>query len=323
MELNKIIKYIGYSKNHVRNISYSDAFMLYDAILSGEVPDLELGGILIALRIKGEGEEEICGFYHAMQKQMMQLHAPSNRPMPIVIPSYNGARSQGNLTPLLGLLLVRLGFPVLVHGVSSDPTRVTTKVVLEELGIEPVAGVKQAQTQLNEGHLTYVTIDRLCEPIAKQLLLRWRMGVRNSAHILAKLATPFVGYAALRIASVSHPEYMYRLCKFFQSIDSPAILLNGTEGEGYANPQRCPAINFIRGAGADVEVWVKRQKTEKVVELPKSKSAQDTAEWINEVLSCKRAVPQALRLQLACCLVATGEAESLDSAEARLQKAGV
>jgi anthranilate phosphoribosyltransferase len=37
-------------------------------MLNGEVPELELGGILIALRIKGEGEAEMKGFYEAMQE---------------------------------------------------------------------------------------------------------------------------------------------------------------------------------------------------------------------------------------------------------------
>lgn len=137
MELNKIIKEIGRGKNHARDIDFDTAVALYGAMLAGEVPDLELGGILIALRIKGEGEAEMRGFYQAMQAQMMQLQAPENRPMPVVIPSYNGARRQGNLTPLLALLLVKLGFPVLVHGVSDDATRITSEAVFAALGIAP------------------------------------------------------------------------------------------------------------------------------------------------------------------------------------------
>ncbi|MCQ8227092.1 DNA-binding protein YbiB [Pantoea trifolii] len=322
MELNKIIKEIGRGKNHARDIDFDTAQALYSAMLAGEVPELELGGVLIALRIKGEGEEEMRGFYHAMQQQMMQLQAPAHRPMPIVIPSYNGARRQGNLTPLLALLLVKIGFPVLLHGVSDDPTRITTEAVLAALDIAPVTSAAQAQAKLDNGELAFITIDHLCAPMAQQLSLRWRMGVRNSAHTLAKLATPFAERAALRLASVSHPEYVPRVGKFFQDIDAPAILLNGTEGEVYANPQRCPAINYIRGAGAEAEVWVERQP-EVSVELPESKSAQDTAVWINQVLAGERAVPQALRLQLACCLVATGESASMADAEGRLQRAGI
>lgn len=320
MELNKIIKEVGRGKNHARDIDADTAVALYSAMLAGEVPDLELGAILIALRIKGEGEAEMRGFYQAMQAKMMSLRAPENRPMPIVIPSYNGARRQGNLTPLLALLLAKLGFPVLVHGVSDDATRITSEAVFAALGIAPVTTAEAAQAKLEQG-LAFITIDHLCPPMAKQLSLRWRMGVRNSAHTLAKLATPFAERAALRLSSVSHPEYVPRVAKFFSDIDAPALLLNGTEGEVYANPLRCPAISMIQGAGAEAEVWVERQP-EVAVELPADKSAAVTARWIKEVLNQQRPVPASLRLQLACCLRASGECDSLDAAEQRIRAAG-
>jgi len=321
MELNKIIKEVGRGKNHARDIDADTAVALYGAMLAGEVPDLELGAILIALRIKGEGEAEMRGFYQAMQAQMMSLRAPENRPMPIVIPSYNGARRQGNLTPLLALLLAKLGFPVLVHGVSDDATRITSEAVFAALGIAPVTTAEAAQAKLDQGELAFITIDHLCPPMAKQLSLRWRMGVRNSAHTLAKLATPFEERAALRLSSVSHPEYVPRVAKFFSDIDAPALLLNGTEGEVYANPLRCPAISMIQGAGAEAEVWVERQP-EVSVALPADKTAEVTARWIEEVLNQQRPVPASLRLQLACCLRASGECDSLDAAEQRIGAAG-
>jgi len=321
MELKKIIKEIGRGKNHARDIDFDTAEALYSAMLAGQVPDLELGGILIALRIKGEGEAEMRGFYQAMQAQMMKLNAPANRPMPMVIPSYNGARRQGNLTPLLALLLNRLGFPVLVHGVSDDATRITSEAVFDALGVQPVTTAEQAQARLDAGELVFITVDHLCPPMAKQLSLRWRMGVRNSAHTLAKLATPFGEREALRLSSVSHPEYVPRVAKFFSDIDAPALLLNGTEGEVYANPQRCPAISVIHGAGSEAEVWVERQP-EVQVELPADKSAAVTAAWIEQVINQQRPVPQALRLQLACCLRASGECDSLATADQRLRAAG-
>jgi len=322
MELNNIIKEIGRGKNHARDIDFDTAMALYSAMLADEIPDLELGAVLIALRIKGEGEAEMRGFYQAMQQRMMQLQPPAGRPMPIVIPSYNGARRQGNLTPLLARLLVKLGFPVLLHGVSEDATRVTSESVLAASGIAALTSAEQAQAALDRGDLAFITIDHLCPPMARQLALRWRMGVRNSAHTLAKLATPFAGRDALRLASVSHPEYVPRVGAFFQAIDAPAILLNGTEGEVYANPQRCPAINYIAGAGYDAQVWVERQP-EISVALPANKSAEETARWSDEVLSGERPVPQSLRLQLACCLMATGEAPGITEAMARLTQTGL
>ncbi|MDH0052403.1 DNA-binding protein YbiB [Pantoea ananatis] len=321
MELNKIIKEVGRGKNHARDIDFDSALALYGAMLDGEVPDLEMGSILIALRIKGEGEAEMRGFYQAMQSRVMRLQAPSGRPMPVVIPSYNGARRQGNLTPLLAQVLNRLGLPVLVHGVSDDATRVTSEAVFAALGILPVTTAEQAQAKLDRGELAFITIDHLCPPMAKQLSLRWRMGVRNSAHTLAKLATPFGEREALRLSSVSHPEYVPRVATFFSAIDAPAILLNGTEGEVYANPQRCPAISYVGGAAQQAEVWVERQP-EVAVPLPADKSAAETALWTEEVLNHQRPLPEALRLQIACCLRASGQCASREAGLEKLAAAG-
>src|SRR5450830_1856068 len=129
------IKEIGRGKKGARSMSRDDARALYGAMLDGRVSDLELGGILLAMRIKGESVEEIAGFLDAAEASFAPLPAPPGEFAPVLIPSYNGARKMANLTPLLALLLARAGAPVLVHGVSSDPGRVTTAEVLAELGV--------------------------------------------------------------------------------------------------------------------------------------------------------------------------------------------
>ncbi len=69
-------------------------------MLNGDVPDLEMGSILMALRIKGEGEAEMLCFYEAMQNHTIKLTPAEDRPLAVVIPDYNGARKPGNVTPL-------------------------------------------------------------------------------------------------------------------------------------------------------------------------------------------------------------------------------
>ena len=321
LQYNKLIKEVGRGKNHARDLDEETAYQLYRAMLNDEVPDLEMGTLLIAMRIKGEGEGEMSGFYRAVQEQVLSLTPPADKPLPIVIPSYNGARRQGNLTPLLALLLSRLGFPVLVHGVSEDATRVTSETVFQALGVAAVNDAPSAQTKLEQGEPVFISVDHLCAPLAKQLGLRWRMGVRNSAHTLAKLITPFDEAAALRFASVSHPEYIARVAKFFSAQGGRALLLNGTEGEVYANPLRCPAISLIDGAGVEPQELVPRQP-EAACDLPTSKEAEVTAAWIQQVLDKARPVPQALRLQIACCYQASGRSASLDEGLAALAAAG-
>lgn len=322
MEYNKIIKEVGRGKNHARDIDADTACELYRRMLNGDVPDLELGAILIALRIKGEGEEEMLGFYRAMQAQMPRLTPPAGRPMPVVIPSYNGARRQGNLTPLLALLLSRLGFPVLVHGVSDDPTRVTSEAVFAALEIAAAASVEDAQAKLDAGELVFIPVGVLCQPMAQQLSLRWRMGVRNSAHTLAKLATPFAEDAALRLASVSHPEYIPRVATFFRATGGRGLLLNGTEGEVYANPQRCPSVTLIAGEESQVLLARQEEIALSVGHLPEAKDAATTAAWIRRCLNREVPVPQSLRLQIACCYMATGRASDLEGALAQIDSAG-
>ncbi len=102
MDYRKIIKEIGRGKNHARDLDRDTARGLYAHMLNSEVPDLELGGVLIALRIKGEGEAEMLGFYEAMQNHTIKLTPPAGKPMPIVIPSYNGARKTGQSDAVAG-----------------------------------------------------------------------------------------------------------------------------------------------------------------------------------------------------------------------------
>lgn len=316
MDYRKIIKEIGRGKNHARDLDFDTARGLYTRMLEGDVPDLELGGILIALRIKGEGEAEMLGFYEAMQQRTMRLTPPVAKPMPIVIPSYNGARKQANLTPLLAILLHKLGFPVVVHGVSEDPTRVVSETIFALLGIEATHHAGQAQARLDGHQPVYIPVSALCPPLEKQLALRWIMGVRNSAHTLAKLATPFEKDAALRLSSVSHPEYVPRVGKFFSDIGGRGLLMHGTEGEVYANPQRCPQINLIDAQGS--RVIYERQNELADVVLPAAKDAETTAKWIERCLAGSEPVPQSIKIEMACCLVATGESETLESALARI-----
>ncbi|RAT14400.1 DNA-binding protein YbiB [Lonsdalea populi] len=310
MDYTNIIKEVGRGKNHARDLDQETARSLYEAMLNDAVPELELGGLLIAFRIKGEAEAEMRGFYQAMAAQTLSLMPPLGRPLPIVIPTYNGARRQANLTPLLALLLHKLGLPVVVHGVKTDPTRVTTCSILQEMGMAPVESRDAAQRQLDRGELVFLPIDVLCPPMARQLNLRWRMGVRNSAHTLVKVATPFASSGALRLASVSHPEYIARVGTFFEEIDGRALLMPGTEGEVYANPRSFPETYFIYRQ----QRHLLQARQDMIIErtaLPASSDAVATAQWTTACLRGEQPVPQAIIMQLACCLVGCGEADSL------------
>ena len=298
-QLISIIKEIGRGKNAARDLSRDDARALFTAILNDEIPPLQLGAILIAMRIKGESLDELAGFLEACEACYPHLKAPAGT-IPLVIPSYNGARQLPNLTPLLASLVAREGIPVLVHGVPDDPGRVTTIEVFQAMGIQPARSIAEAEEQLAARKLAVISIDTLAPPLARVLKLRRDIGLRSSGHTLVKMLQPFTTQA-VRLVSVTHPEYLDRMRAFFTGYSSHALLLRGAEGEAVPHPRREPVIEWLDGKTA--EVW--RGNAEENPELPDGRDAAVTANWIGEALNRKRAAPTAIAHQVECCMHST------------------
>jgi anthranilate phosphoribosyltransferase len=310
MKFNDIIKEVGRGKDGATDLPEETAYELYRAMLRGEVPELELGALLIAFRIKGESEAEMLGFYRAMEDCLPAMKVPTGRPLPVVIPSYNGARRQGNLTPLLALLLARQGVPVLVHGVTTDPKRVASAEVFAELGVKPSTSIAEAEQTLERGEVAFLPVDVMSPEVDRLLKLRWRLGVRNSTHTLAKLADPFHGQS-VRISSVTHPEYLERSGSFLKASGARALLLRGTEGEVYANPKRCPRIVYFQDGEERVLVEAEAGSIPEIPDLPGAMDAVTTAAWIRQALTGEVPIPRPIQLQAASCLYASGATQAL------------
>jgi anthranilate phosphoribosyltransferase len=301
----KYIKEIGRGAHGSRSMARADAQVLYGAMLAGRVSDLELGAIMLAMRIKGESVDEIAGFLTAAEASFAPLAAPPGDYAPIVIPSYNGARKMANLTALLALLLAREGVPVLVHGVAFDPGRVTTAEVFGALGMTGAATTEEAARDFARGQPSFMTIDALAPKMARLLSLRRILGVRNSTHTLVKIMQPFAG-PALRLVSYTHPEYLEMLGQYFQ-VAAPqqrgdAFLMRGTEGETVANANKAQQIDWFHDTQRTILVQ-KQAIVQQLPLLPLERDAATTAVWIRSVLRGDIAVPESIAEQVAQCLL--------------------
>lgn len=301
----RFIKEIGRGKKGARSLSRDDAYQLYAAMLDGRVSDLELGGIMLAMRIKGESVDEIAGFLDAAEASFEQLPLPAGEYAPVVIPSYNGSRQMANLTPLLALLLAREGVPVLIHGVTRDPGRVTTAEILQALGFAFSHGIAQVEASLSQREPAFMPIEILAPRMARLLAMRRVLGVRNSTHTLVKIMQPFVG-PALRLASYTHPEYLAMLTTYFTTMApgerGDAFLMHGTEGETVANAKRAHEINWFHEG--ECTVLVQRQSpVDELPPLPGATDATSTAEWIQAVLRGEQPVPAPILEQVEHCLL--------------------
>ncbi len=300
----RFIKEIGRGVKGARSMTREDAKLLYGAMLDGRVSDLELGGILLAMRIKGESVEEIAGFMDAAESSFAPLPAPPGEFAPVLIPSYNGARKLANLTPLLALLLAREGVPVLVHGVQEDPGRVTTAEIFAEMGIGPSGSTADMLDAFAAGRPCFMPIERLAPELAHQLSLRRILGVRNSTHTIVKILQPFEG-PALRLVSYTHPEYLAMLTEYFATSAPHArgdtFLMRGTEGETVANANRAQEINWFH-AGQKTLLVERDAPTDELAPAPEGRDAAATADWISRALRGEQPVPPPIAAQVAQCV---------------------
>jgi anthranilate phosphoribosyltransferase len=309
------IRELGRGSEGARDLSLDEARQLYGAMLDGGVPELELGAIAIALRVKGESVDEMIGFLGALNERHYVLQCPPGRLRPVIIPSYNGARKGINLTPLLALLLKRYGVPVLVHGLIEGYGRVTSAQIFREFGLMPCSSISQGQQMLDESGFAFVPLTAISPGLNNLLLLRSRLGLRNSAHSLVKMLDPFKGNGML-LAAATHPDYLDTMREVLGARGTRGLLFRGTEGEPYANPKRRPRIEYLHDGNCDILFEAEHDSLKMMPNLPESCDAKTTTDWIRKVMAGEIALPSPIANQLACCLFASGYAEDINQAKA-------
>ena len=292
MGIGHYLKEIGRGARGARALERAQAADLFGQVLDGQASDLETGAFCIAMRIKGETPQEMCGFLDAVHARIATIPASGGPPV-IVLPSYNGARKLPVLTPLLALLLAREGLPVLLHGMRTEARRVLAADLLEALGIAPLA----APQAIAPGTVAHLPTRALHPGLARLLAARETLGVRNPAHSVVKLLAPCAG-PALLVTSYTHPEYLDLLCAVCAARGMHALLSRGLEGEPAADPRRAPRYDaFIAGAHRLLED--QRPGTEETIPgLPAEISVDATAAYTRRVLTGEAPVPPALHRQV-------------------------
>ncbi|MFX1763160.1 DNA-binding protein YbiB [Paraburkholderia sp. A1RI-2L] len=298
----RFIKEIGRGPHGARSLSPEDTQALYTAMLDGRVPELELGAVLLAYRLKGETADELASMLAAAHASFTPIAVAEGAYRPVSIPSYNGARKQPNLVPLLALLLAREGVPTLVHGVAEDPGRVTSAEIFAALNLPAAHDHAEIEAQLGERRVAFASIETLAPRLARLLSLRRRMGVRNSTHTLVKLLQPFA-HPGLRLVNYTHPAYRESLSALFAAHADAAVggalLARGTEGEAVADTRRQVQVDWLHDGVCETLIEPVRSSPDTPeVDLPEGRDAPTTATWIEAVLRGHAPVPDAIARQV-------------------------
>ncbi|OVZ55335.1 DNA-binding protein YbiB [Pigmentiphaga sp. NML080357] len=298
-----LIREIGRGKDGSRALAREPARELMGAMLDGRVSDLELGGVLLALRMKGESVSEVAGFLDAAEARMARVTLPGGGPA-VVLPTYNGARHAPNLVPLLAWSVAQAGVPVLMHGQASDPSqpgagsnisRVPTLEILEALGIPASPDTGSAAQALGDRGLAYLPLAAASPGLARLVSLRRILGVRNVAHTLAKLLRPVRG-PSLLLSAYTHPEFGAMLAELFALRREPALLMRGTEGEAVANTRRPQRIARWLDGAQDTAVEGAERAEAQLPGLP-PRDAAATADWVRAIQQGRESLPAPIAAQ--------------------------
>ena len=295
MTIGHFIKEIGRGKEGARALSREQSAEMLGLILDGMVSDLEIGAFCIAMRIKGETADEMCGFLDATQLRLkkIQIRPTSPRRLPVVIPSYSGARKLPVLTPLLALLLAREGLSVVIHGAATEDRRVFTSEVLAALGVAE----QSAHQPLGQGEVVFYPTAVLHSRLQQLLDVRRVVNLRNPAHSLVKLMLPCEGPQIL-VTSYTHPEYAVSMEQVLKIMGSSALLIRGTEGEAVADARRTPKMTRIMRGAASAILEHQAGALTSLPDLPQHCDAQTTANYIQNVLDGNSPIPQPISLQV-------------------------
>jgi anthranilate phosphoribosyltransferase len=116
------------------SLSREEAASAFDSMMSGEATPSQMGGLLMALRVRGETVDEITGAVSAMRSKMLRVSAPDDA-VDIVGTGGDGSGSV-NVSTCASFLVAGAGVPVAKHGNRALSSRSGAADVLASLGVK-------------------------------------------------------------------------------------------------------------------------------------------------------------------------------------------
>src|SRR5690606_19263375 len=114
-------------------LTFDEAREAFDIVMSGDATPSQMGGFLMALRVRGETVAEISGAVASMRARMLTVEAPADA---IDIVGTGGdASGTYNVSTLAALIVAGTGVPVAKHGNRALSSRSGAADALAALGV--------------------------------------------------------------------------------------------------------------------------------------------------------------------------------------------
>jgi anthranilate phosphoribosyltransferase len=169
-------------------LTREEAASAFDRMMSGEATPSQMGGLLMALRVRGETVEEITGAVSTMRAKMLPVDAPKNAVD--VVGTGGDASGSYNISTCAAFIVAGAGVPVAKHGNRALSSRSGAADVLGALGVRVDLAPEAISGCINEAGIGFMFAP-LHHPAMKNVgPTRVELGTRTIFNLLGPLSNP-------------------------------------------------------------------------------------------------------------------------------------
>jgi anthranilate phosphoribosyltransferase len=185
---------------------------IMDQVMAGEATPVQVAGLLIALRAKGETVDEMTGFVDSMRAHATPLEVPDGT---IDTCGTGGDRAGTfNISTAAALVAAGAGIPVAKHGNRAASSRCGSADVLEALGVDITLGPEGVRRCIDASGMGFCFAPTFHPAMRHAGPARRELGVRTVFNVLGPLANPGrVRRQALGVGASSLAPLMVRVLK--------------------------------------------------------------------------------------------------------------
>lgn len=160
-----------------------------DLIMTGQATDVQIAGLLIALRAKGETVEELVGFARTMRSRAvrLQIHDPDAMDM-----CGTGGDGQGtfNISTVASFVVAGAGVTVAKHGNRSVSSRSGSADLLGALGVNIQISPERVQDCVNSLGVGFLFAPLFHPAMKFAAKARGELGLRTIFNMLGPITNP-------------------------------------------------------------------------------------------------------------------------------------
>lgn len=171
------------------NLVEQEAAGMMAAIMEGEVTPAQFGALVVALRMKGETSEEVCGLARAMRERAVKVH--TSRPRVLDTCGTGGDRlNTFNISTAAAFIAASAGVSVAKHGNRAASSKCGSADVLEALGVPINLPADAVGRLIDETGIGFLFAAALHPAMKHAAVPRREIGVRTVFNLLGPLTNP-------------------------------------------------------------------------------------------------------------------------------------